>query len=77
MLSGQEKNQVEPFCNKTSLVCKFSKRGYANFLHNQRISEIASSCILESRVNQTNLSNINNILTQPSTPVNREEDQPE
>ena len=58
-------------------MCKFSQRGYANFLYNQRISEIASSCILEGRVNQTNLSNINNILTPPSTPVNREEDQPE
>ena len=36
-----------------------------------------SPCILGDRVNQTDVSNTNNIFTPPSIPVNLEEDQPE
>ena len=41
------------------------------------LSKTASARILGSRVNQTDVSNTNNIFTPSSTPVNLEEDQPE
>ena len=46
-----------------------SQQDHANFLHNQRLSKIASPCILGGRVNQTDVSNTNNVFTPPSTPV--------
>ena len=64
------------FCNITSPVYNLSQEGYANFLHNQRLSETASPCILGGRVNQADVSNITNIFTTTSTPVNLEEDHP-
>ena len=62
--------------NRTSPLYNISQQGYANNLHNQRLSKTAPSCILDGRVNQTDVSNINNILIPPSTPVNLEEDLP-
>ena len=69
--------------NETGLVCRtsplnnLSEQGYANVLRNQRLSKTDSPRILGGRVNQTNVSNTNNIFTPPSTPVNLEEDQHE
>ena len=55
---------------------QLSQQGYANFPHNQRLSKITSPRILGGWVNQTDVSNANNIFTPPSIPVNLEEDQP-
>ena len=43
-------------------------------MHNQRLSKTPSSRILGGRVNQTDVSNTNNIFTPPCTPVNLEQD---
>ena len=67
-------NETGLFCNRTSPLYNLSQKGYANFLHNQRLSKTASPRILGGRVNQTDVSNTNNISTPPSTPVNLEED---
>ena len=55
----------------------FSHQCYVIFLHNQRLRETASPCVLRGRMNQTDVSNTNSIFSSPSTPVNHEEDQPE
>ena len=54
-----------------------SQQGYANFLHNQRLSKTASPHILGGRLNQTDVLNTNNIFTPPSTPVNLEREKHE
>ena len=64
------------FCNRTSPLHNLSQQGYANFLRNQRLSKTASPRILGGRVNQPDVSNVNNIFTPTSVPVNLEEDQP-
>ena len=76
MITGKNK-ETGLFCNRTSALYNLRKQGYANFLHNQRLSKTASPRILGGRVNQTDVLNANNILTSPSTPVNLEEDQPQ
>ena len=73
MMAGKN-NETGLFCNRTSPLYNLSQQGYANFLHNQRLGKIASPRILGGRVNQTDVSNTNNIFTPPSTPVNLEED---
>ena len=54
-----------------------SQQGYANFLHNQRLSKTASPRILGGRLNQTDVLNTNNIFTPTSTPVNLEREKHE
>ena len=76
MMAGKN-NETGLFCNRTSPLYHLNQQGYANVLHNQRLSKIVSPRILGGRVNQTDVSNTNNIFTPPSTPVNLEEDQPE
>ena len=56
-----EKNKAGLSCNRTSPLYNLNQQGYANFLHNQRLNETASPGILGSRVNQTDVSNTNNI----------------
>ena len=68
-------NETGLLCNRTSPLYNSSQKGYANFLHNQRLSKTTSPCILGGRVNQTDVSNTKNIFTTSSTPVNLEEDQ--
>ena len=65
------------FCNRTSPLYNLNQQGYANIQHNQRLSKTASPRIFGGGVNQTDVSNTNNIFTPPSTPVNLGEDQPE
>ena len=74
---ADKNNEAGLFCNRTSPLYYLSQQGYANFLHNQRLSKTASPRIPGGRVNQTDVSNTNNIFTPPPTPVNLEEDQPE
>ena len=73
MMAGKN-NETGLFCNRNSPLYNLSQKGHANFLHNQRLSKTASPRILGGRVNQTDVSNTNNIFTPPSTPVNLEED---
>lgn len=67
-------DEIGLFCNRTSPAYNLSQQGYANVLHNQRLSETASPCILGGRKNQTDVSNTSNIFTPMSAPVNLEED---
>ena len=76
MMAGKN-NKTGLSCNRTSPLYHLNQQGYANVLHNQRLSKTVSPRILGGRVNQTDVSNTNNIFTPPSTPVNLEEDQPE
>ena len=73
-MMADKNNQAAFFCNRTSPLYNLSQQGYINFLHNQRLSKTASPRILGGRVNQTDVSNTNNIFSPPSTPVNLEED---
>ena len=43
-------DEIGLFCNRTSPAYNLSQQGYANVLHNQRLSETASPCILRGRV---------------------------
>ena len=72
-----QSNETGLSCNRTSPLYNLSQQGYANFLHNQRLSKTASSRILDGRVNQTDVLNTSNIFTTPSALVNLKEDQPE
>ena len=76
MMAGKN-NETRLFCNRTSPLYNLSQQGYANFLHNQKLSKTPSPSILGGRVNQTDVSNTNNIFTPSSTPVDLEEEQPE
>ena len=73
MMAGKN-NEIGLFCNTTSPLYNLSQQGYANVLHNQTLSKTPSSYILGGRLNQTDMSNTNNIFTPLSTPVNLEED---
>lgn len=73
MMAGKNK-ETRFFYNKTPPVFNLSQQDYANFLHNERLSETASPCILGGRKNQTDVSNTSNIFTPMSAPVNLEED---
>ena len=63
-------NEMGLFCNRTSPLYNLSQQYHANFLQ----IKTGSPRILGGRVNQTGVSNTNNIFTPPSTPVNLEED---
>ena len=54
----------------------FYQQDYGDFLHNQQLSETASSYVLGSRMNQTVVSNISKIFIVPTIPANRKEVQP-
>ena len=50
MMAGKNK-ETRFFYNKTPPVFNLSQQDYANFLHNERLSETASPCILGGRKN--------------------------
>ena len=76
-MMARKNNETGLFCNRISALYNLNQQSYAKFLHNQRLSKTASPRILGSRVNQTDVSNTNNIFTPRSTLFNLEEDQPE
>ena len=69
MMAGKN-NETGLFCNRTPPAYNLGQLGYTNFLHNQRLNETTSPCILGCTVNQTDVSNTNSIFTTSSTPVN-------
>ena len=46
-MAGKVK-KTQLLCNRISRGCNFSLQDYANFLHNQRLSETAASVFLEA-----------------------------
>ena len=41
-MMGGKNNETGHFCNRTSPLYNLSQQGYANFLHNQRLSKTTS-----------------------------------
>ena len=76
MVAGKN-NKTGSFRNRTPSLDNSSQQGYADFQYNQRFGKTASPRILGGRVNQTDVSNTNNIFIPISTPVNLEGDKHE
>ena len=67
---------IYTYINTSHPVYNFNQQDYANFRHKLKLSETAWTSIPGCRVNQTDVSNTNNIFT-PITPVNPEDKHPE
>ena len=70
LMTASINNETGLFYNRTSPLYNLRQQGYANFLHNQRLSKTTSPCILIGRVNQTDVSNTNKIFTSTSKKTN-------